>query len=235
MNEFLRQNYLLVTHSIELISAVIGLIYLKKFIGTAVIYFIYFLCFIIISEYITTYTLYIENNGFFSFLKGTIIEKNTWWSTLYWKIGAILFYSFYFRRVLKTNTYVLILKYATYVFLVFSIIFIAFNWQDFFIKPFPIINVLGAVIIFLCATLYFLEVLQSERILTFYKSINFYISATILIWWLIITPLVFYDIYFSTDDWDFVFLKWQIYLFANIFMYLTFTFALIWCKPETNL
>ena len=79
-----------------------------------------------------------------------------------------------------------------------------------------------------------MEILLSDTILVFYKSINFYISVAILIWWLIITPIVFFEKYNTTSDWDYVFLKWQIKLFANICMYLTFTFALIFCKPENK-
>ncbi len=151
---------------------------------------------------------------------------------MYWKIGAILFFSFYYYRYLINKSFKRIVKYSGYSFLVFSIIYILFNWDDYFIVFFPIIDILGAIIIFLCTAFYFFEILNSEKILTFYTSINFYISAAIFIWWLIITPLVFYDIYNSHYDWNFIFLKWQIYLFANIVMYLTFTFALIFCKPE---
>ena len=68
--------------------------------------------------------------------------------------------------------------------------------------------------------------------LAFYKSINFYISIIIFIWWLIVTPLVFFESYNNTSDWSFVFLKWKIKLLSNVFMYLTFTFALIFCGPE---
>ena len=74
--------------------------------------------------------------------------------------------------------------------------------------------------------------LQSYKVLNFYNELYFYISSAFLIWYLITTPLIFYQIYFSTADWSFIFLKWQIFLFANVFMYLTFTFALIYCKPE---
>ena len=94
--------------------------------------------------------------------------------------------------------------------------------------------VLGAFIILLCISFYFIEILNSDKVLNFYKSINFWISITLLIWWLVITPLVFYDIYFSAVDWNFIILKWQIYLMMNIFMYTSFTIALIWCKPENN-
>jgi hypothetical protein len=128
----------------------------------------------------------------------------------------------------------MIVKYSGYSFLIFSIIYILLNWDDYFVRFFPIIDILGAVIIFLCTAFYFYEILISEKILTFYKSLNFYISAAIFNWWLIITPLVFYDIYNSRYDWNFIFLKWQIYLFANITMYLTFTFALIFCDSEID-
>ncbi|GAL73156.1 hypothetical protein JCM19302_3037 [Jejuia pallidilutea] len=75
----------------------------------------------------------------------------------------------------------------------------------------------------------------------FYKSLNFYISAVIFIWWLIIAPLTFYDVYYKYEigvgvfDKAFVDLRFQIFLFANLFMYLTYTFALIWCKLENEL
>ncbi len=234
MEEFLRQNYTLITHFVEILAAVTGLLYLKKYKGTAAIFFIYFLVYIMIIDTLGDYPKFFYKLNKFYLIKDTVFEKNRWWLTICWWIGAILFYSYYFRRVLTTKKYVSILKLSTYTFLVFSVVFIAINWQTFFVKSFPSISIFGAVIIFLCVILYFIEILQSERILTFYKSINFYIAVTILIWWLIITPLVFYDVYFSTADWDFIILKWQIYLFANIFMYLTFAFALIWCKPQTN-
>lgn len=81
---------------------------------------------------------------------------------------------------------------------------------------------------------YLLELLASEDILKFHKSINFYIAITVLLWYVITTPVSFYGVYFSGDDWNFIFLRWQIYFFANVFMYLTFTFALIWCNPQKN-
>ena len=188
-----------------------------------------------VCDFIGSYVHYIKNDGFLNFLEGTVFIRNFWWSTLYWKIGAILFFSFYYYYYILTyEKFKRIVKYSGYFFLAFSIVYILFNWDDYFVQFFPIISILGAIIVFLCTIFYFFETLESDKILTFYKSINFYISAAIFIWWLIITPLVFYDIYNSHYDWNFIFLKWQIYLFANILMYSTFTFALIWCKPEND-
>ena len=234
MEEFLRQNYHHLTHGVELIAAVTGFLLYKKYKNTNAKYFIWFLIYLVLADFLGRYVYYIKDDGFLSFLEGTVLEKNRWLSTLRWKIGGILFYSFYFETLLEKRHYKKILKYTRYAFFIFSIGYILWNWNDFFIKSFPVISVLGAIIIFLCTTLYFIEILQGENLLKFYKSINFYISSTILIWWLIITPLVFYDIYFTNADWNFVILKWQIYLFANIFMYLTFAFALIFCQPDIN-
>ncbi|MFI0429244.1 hypothetical protein [Mariniflexile sp. HMF6888] len=232
MNGFLLEYNSTITSSIEFLAAVTGLLFYNKYKQTAAKYFIWFLVYLSVCDFLASYVHYIKNGGFLSFLEDTVFIRNFWWSTLYWKIGAILFFSFYYYGILINRRFKRIVKYSSCCFLAFSIIYILFNWDDYFVQFFPIISILGAVIIFLCTAFYFFEILSSEKILTFYKSINFYISAAIFIWWLIITPLVFYDIYNSHYDWNFIFLKWQIYLFANIVMYLTFTFALIFCKPE---
>ena len=78
-------------------------------------------------------------------------------------------------------------------------------------------------------------------------STTFYISVVIFIWWLIITPLTFYDLFYGSvdlskpfrhpeffGDINYITLRKRIYLFSNIFMYLTFIFALIWCRPEKD-
>lgn len=233
MNEFLLEYNNTITFCVEILAAVTGLMLYKKYKPTAAKYFICFLVYLSICDLLNTYVYYIKD-GFLSFLEDTVFIRNFWWTTLYWEIGAILFFSFYYFKILINESFKIIIKYGSYSFLIFSMIYILLNWDDYFIGFFPIIGVLGAVIIFLCTTFYFYEILNSEKILTFYKSLNFYISAAIFIWWLITTPLVFYDIYNSHYDWNFIFLKWQIYLFANIVMYLTFTFALIFCKPEAD-
>ncbi len=234
MNEFLLEYYNTITFCVEILAAVTGLLLYNKYKQTAAKYFIWFLVYLSVCEFLASYVHYINNDGFLSFLEGTVFTRNFWWSTLFWKIGAIMFFSFYYNNILTNERFKRIVKYCGYSFLAFSIIYIFLNWDDYFIRFFPIIDVLGAIIIFLSTIFYFFETLQSDKILMFYKSLNFYISAAIFIWWLIITPLVFYDIYMTNRDWNFIFLRWQIYLFANILMYLTFTFALIWCKPEND-
>ena len=221
-----------ITRFVEISTALTGLLFYSNYKHTPAKYFIYFLVYLSIGDFINTYIKYIKNDGIFSFLEGTVFTANFWWSTLFWKIGAIVFFAFYYNKILERQSFKSIIKYSGYFFALFSIIYILINWHDYFVKDFPVIMVLGAIIIFLCSVFYFIEILVSDKILNFYKSLNFYISFAIFIWWLVITPLVFYDIYNTHDDWNFIFLRWQIYLFANIFMYSIFTFALIWCRPQ---
>lgn len=238
MDEFLFKNYSLITHVIEFIAALTGVILLNRFKNTEVRYFIYFLIFVTICDFVSIYTRYVKDDDFLYFLVGTAIEKNYWWSTLFWKIGAIVFYSFYYQKVLTNPLSKKAIQVAVTFFVLFSTTYIYIHWQDFFIRSFPIISVFGAIIILLCAILHFLELLQADNILTFYKSINFYISAAIFIWWLIITPIVFFDKYqtyvynIHERDWDYIYLRCYIYLFSNILMYSTFTFSLIYCRPH---
>ncbi len=238
MDEFLRQNYSILTKTVEIVAAVTGLLMLKKYKHSTVKYFIYFLGYVAIIELIAAYPRYFANYDFLSEYKaafrGTLFEKNYWWYNIFWTIGSALFYAFYFTKIIKTKRFKTVIKYCTAIFLVSVITNSILNFDLFFISSMPFNKTVAAAIILLCTTLYFTEILQSEKILTFYKSINFFISATIFIWFLILTPVVYYNIYFSTADWNFIVLKWQLFLSMNIFMYLTFTFALIWCKPQND-
>ena len=240
MVEFLLSHYSLFTHILEFLAAFTGFLFYKKYKNTPVKYFIWFLLVVAICDLLGIYAYQVRPDGALSFLIGTKIQKNIWWSTLYWSVGAILFYAFYFFKILKNSLFKKATKVLAIVFFVFSIFYIGFYWENFFNQFFKLIKLLGAIIIFICTIFYFIETLTGDKILVFYKSINFYISATIFIWWLVITPLTFYDIYYFYEigkahyDQNFAMIRKQIYLFANIFMYLTFTFALIWCKPEND-
>ncbi len=236
MEEFLRQNYSFLTKLIEIIAAVAGIFVYKKYKATVVKYFIWFLVYVAFVELIGNYTKYLANYEFLSnfreLLKDTLFEKNYWWYTLGWTIGAALFYAFYFNKIIVNIAFKKTLRFLFWLLIIFVGFTAIIDIKELF-SSFPkYIELLSFIIIILCVTFYFVEIIKSEKILTFYKSINFYISSVILFWWLITTPLLFYEVYFSTLDWNYVILSWQIRLFANIIMYSMFTFTLIWCKPQ---
>ncbi len=232
MTEFLINYYHLITHSVEILSALVGVLFLKKYRHTTTKYFIYFLVYIAISDFIGGYSRYIDTHSFLDFLKTTRFRFSHWWATIFWNIGSAIFLSFYYFKILKNKAFQIIIKYLCILFIVASSLSIIINWDVFFNQYSPFITVFGAIVILTGIFFYLIEVLQNEKIVEFYKSIDFIISSTLFIWLIITTPLVLYNVYYSKMDWNFVFLKWQIFLFANVFMYLTFTFAIIYCKPE---
>ncbi|TNJ46512.1 hypothetical protein KFZ70_13855 [Tamlana fucoidanivorans] len=240
MGGFLLRNYVWLISGVELLAALTGLLVLKYYRHTYTRYFIYFLVCIAICDFIGFYTWLVEPDKIFSFLIGTLIEKNYWWSTLYWSIGAIVFYTFYFEKILQTHVFKVTLKVSNIIFLIFAFIYIGLNFDAYFSRFFPSIKVFGAVLIMLCSIFYFIELLNSDKLLNFYKFINFYISFVLFIWWLVITPIVFYDGYSAYEigvpikDRAYIILRRYIYLFVNLFMYLTFTFAFIWCRQEAK-
>ncbi|MEZ4792157.1 MAG: hypothetical protein R2783_01375 [Gelidibacter sp.] len=238
LDEFLKQHYTLLTHSVEILAAITGLFCYGKYKSTPVKYFICFLVYVAIIELVGSYPGYVAKYGFLkeakAFLKGTKFERNYWFFTIFWIIGSALFYGLYFREILKSKFFKKILKYLILLFLVFSIGYIALYWSLFFTGRTILIDIFGVIIIMLGIIFYLVEILRSDKILRFYKSIDFYIAAILIIWYIIVTPLSFYSIYFTKADWSFVMLKYQIHLLANICMYLSFAFALLWCNPKTN-
>lgn len=218
-------------------AAVTGLLLLKKYKHSAVKYFIYFLVYVVFVELIGSYPRYLLKINALASLKEVVdnsrFKENYWWYTIFWSVGSILFYSFYYQKILNNNSYKRIIKYAGFTFLIISIITIITDIDNFFSTTCSIIiRASGLIVILLCVLFYFMEMLNSDKILNFYRSFNFYVSATILIWWLVTIPLTFYGIYNIKEDMDFVTLRWKVFLFSNIFMYSIFTFALIWCKPQ---
>jgi hypothetical protein len=194
--------------------------------------------YVTLFECLARYTSIIHNNESFfkveAYLKGTKFEKNYWVYNLFWVFLGTLFLSFYYSKILKTKSFKVIIKAVTAVFLVASLIYIGFHFDSFFNSSVIFLKISALSVIILNIVLYFIEILSGEQILTFYKSFNFYASAALFIWWLVTTPMVFYQIYYSKADWNFIFLRWQIFLTANFFMYSIFTFAFIWCRRENN-
>lgn len=236
MRDFINEYFLYINEGVIVLAAIIGLFCLNKYKDTVVKYFIYFLIYVVVIEILGYYPSFSINYEMFNWIqeltKGTLFERNFLWYAIFWKIGAALFISFYYRLILKNELNKKIIKYLTFIFIISSIVYFVFNYEVYYNSELKLIRFFGVFIILLSIILYFVEILQSDKIVVFYKSINFYISFVFFIWFLIKTPLAFYQIYYSTADWNFVFLRQDIILVCNLFMYLTFIFAFIWCKPQ---
>lgn len=239
MEEFLKQYSFYLNEGVIVLAAIVGLFSLKKYRKSHVKYFIYFLIYVVFVELLGFYPIFSLNFESFKwigdFTKGTIFEKNFLWYALFWQLGSAIFLSFYFGKILVNSTYRKIIKYSLAVYLLYSVIYSIINYEVYYDDFIISIWILGVCQINLCIILYFLEILSGDKIMYFYKSVEFYIAGVFFVWLLIKTPLIFYQIYYSKADWSFIFLRRNINLFSNMFMYLTFAFALIYCKPKNDI
>ena len=203
--DFINKNASNVWLFLEIVAAVTGVLLFKKYKQTQAKYFIYFLVYIVAIVIIGRYSHLVRNNGVLSFLEGTLLERNYWWFTLFWEIVAGIFFGWYYSKVLYKQLHKKLLRVSVIVFIIISIVAISFNINLFFTRSISIIEISGALIILQCTFYYFIEVLQSDRVLTFYKSLTFYISCAILVLGRIQIPLVFFEHYFNLADMDYVY------------------------------
>ena len=233
MDDFLKENYSLITSLIEVFAAIIGVITFKKYKYTSVKYVIYFLVYAFFIDLIGGYPSYLRDKGYFHLIEGTLIEKNYWWYTIFWWVGLSCFMFFVNYNIVKTVRLKQILKYGFYIYLLQVILYIVFKFEKVFNYN-QFISIASLWIVFLSIIIYFFETLASERIVLFYKSVYFYFNTTFFIWILIIIPLEFFELYFIEGDWDYVLLKWKIFLSLNTFLYMTLSAALLFCKAESD-
>lgn len=232
MLEFLFNHNSIITHSIEAIAAIIGLLYLKKYKGTPTVFFVGILVYLCLIDTLGSFPKYYDTFDFLSPIKNSRFYKNNWWFTVFFDIIAVLLFCLFYLKILKKRRHRLIIKYLASIYLVYAIFTIYTNFDLFLIAGLPKLYIFSGILIILCAVFYFIEIIETDKILDFYKLIYFYISFAIFIWWLVITPLVFYDRYYILTDRDFMILKRSIYIFANLFMYTTFAIGFLISKPE---
>lgn len=149
-------------------------------------------------------------------------------------MANLVFIPFYFSKILKVKRHKDVIKYLSIVLLLMSFTAIILDFEKFFIGTYPSIKIADAVIVFVCVVLYFVELLKSNKVLKFYKSIHFYIAAILFIWWLVTTSTVFFESYLNKNDFNYRKMRAFTFLFSNIFMYLSFALALYFCKPQKN-
>lgn len=234
MEEFLKNNYFLFAYSVESLAAVLGVIFYRKYKHTAAKFLCYFLVYCFFVDLIGRYPSHLKYINQFYLIENTLIKANHWWYVIFWNIGLTSFITYVNYKISNKFYYKRLLKYAYIVYIILFIVYTIFYFKNLF-KPSEIfLNVISLLMISMAIIIYFIEILSSDKVINFYKSIYFYVNSTLFLWSLITTPLLFYEIYFSEADWDFVILKWQVYLFANIFFYLSLSIALICCKPEVK-
>ncbi|MCK7591168.1 hypothetical protein M0G43_11330 [Subsaxibacter sp. CAU 1640] len=239
MEAYFAKNYFyILNEGVIILATIVGLLHFKKYKQANTRYFIYFLVYVMIIELLGYYPkfAYVDDRITFigKFVKDTILERNFLWYIIFWLLGSSIFLSFYFYRIIYNPIFKKIIKYSIVIFLMFSILYSLINYKVYYDDDLKLIWVFGGLQNILCCVLYFVEVLLSDRIIRFYRTFEFYVAAVFFVWLLIRVPITFYQMYFNTADWNFIFLRRDIILFSNVLMYLTFIFAFIFCKPDNE-
>lgn len=239
MNDIISKYFTELSDITIIISALFAIFYYKKYKHTVVRYFIYYMIYVAFVDVFGGYTWYIYRYESLNFirdaLKGTLIERNFWWYNIFWVLGSAVFLSAYFSKLLKSTLYKKVVTGLCGLVILTFIFRIIVDVDSLFQSIMSVNLVFGSLVIVTCIVFYFIEILQSDKILNFLYSFNSIASSTMFIWFLIITPITFYDLYFNSADWNFVFLRHHIYFFSNLFMYGMFSLALVWCNPNFDL
>lgn len=161
------------------------------------------------------------------FIEGTPFERNLWWYNSYHVVKFAVFYFYFsmqFRSIGKRKAFQVI--GALFVFIL--ILYLIFS-GEFFTQQSTLDAIGSTLLLMIIILTYYIELLKSNRILYFYKSLPFYVSIGLLIWHLSVAPILIYNIYFSTQSPNFMALHGIILLIANIVLYSTFILGFLVC------
>ena len=233
MKDFIDNYYSIVYRIVILSAALTGILLYKRYKSTHIKYFIWFLVWVVVLEILAYYPRLLIDLGKYDLVKESLLKNNYWVYNFGWVLASTLFYPWFLRKKYKSKTLVKIIKYLQYGFIVLFFVTMFDDFTDFFTKTTSLPIVLANIIIILLSTIFYLfEILNSDKLLTFFKSIYFYVAAICFVWWLVHTPLTFFQVYYNRADPDFIVLRNFIKLIMNIIMYFGFTIALIVSKPE---
>ncbi|WP_452224588.1 hypothetical protein [Lacinutrix chionoecetis] len=231
MLKFITENFHLITYAFEILALITGIIFYKKYKNTTTKLFIYYLFYVVFVEQMgMTFTNFhnfpltrlLKNQGFHS----------TAWFNLFWMFGSILFVAGYVHSVLKKRQSKTAIKILSGIFVVVMISHFILFPQIFLKQHHQLYSISGALLILSCCSIYFIEYIKADDITKATTTFSFYALSALLIWWIVIAPILFFDAYNTEADWDFANLKRRIFVFANMFMYSLFTIGFIVSKPK---
>ena len=209
----------------EIIAAFFGTIYYSKYRNTSFKYLLFVLWLIVIVEIVGSF--YVEWNIYYMDESG--VKYNLGLYNLLYLIVYPAFYFIYFKALHNKRH-----RNAIKVFFVCFIIISLINWvfiQNFFTEYSKYPDIIGSIFLTICVIFHFIELLKSEKIIRFHRSISFWISVGVLIYYTSNIPFtVVVNTYAIADI-----TVQKIFLINHILavaMYLIFTFGFIWSKKE---
>lgn len=223
---------------LEFLAALAGTLYIKKnenpgYEFRLIVAFLWLSFFVEITALYTLVAYYTEYE-YFGFVQNTNFRRNFWLYNIRNIIEYLVYIIFFFNQ-LKSSGFKKIMRYIAFLFIPAMILNLIFSGVYF--EAYSQFTSLLSTFMYVTLILrYFYEMLQSEEILYFYRSMPFYISTGVLLWYLAITPFIIYSKYYERPNMEFVEIQRLTFFIMNIFFYSWFIFGFIFCssKRETD-
>lgn len=214
-------------------ASITGSFYINKYREDYISrYFVCFLWITFFTELFATIPALIYYGDFFPSLKGTFLEENNWLFNIFFILN-FSFYVYYFSLNYKIKKARFFMKILIILYVIGSIINLIFS-DIYFVAISSFTYIIGTVLLVISGILYLYEILQSDKILIFYKTIPFYIAVGAIIFHVVVTPLFIYSTYYSKESPDFVNIRKIILNSAIIFMYTCYTVGFVVCSKKNK-
>ena len=200
---------------LQVITAIVGSMYYKKYKFSFLKYFIFLLWYIVINDFIALYyslTINIYNALFFN-------------------IYQIISFTFYLVLFKKNIQSLKLKKIVSYLILLYLISFVlCFFIDDFFKNHFSLSYIIGALFVISSIIMFFSEILNSDKIIKMNKMLLFWISIGLFV---SLLPDIPFDLmrkyYANSPSIPFIFASSYLLVFANNILLIT---GFIWCNEE---
>lgn len=221
MLEYYIENKIYIGLAAELVAAIAAILILQfgKPNEKVLRIFAYYVIGIFLADLIGGYPIYayFNNYGILGFVKDTPFERSHWWYNLVQFFSFFLF-TYVLGSGLKNRRYIKLLKIASIGFFIFSLL--RFFWLgDFLLNRDIGMEMAGTGLILLSSGLYFMELLQSDRILRFGYNFRFYVALGASIFYLIFIPIEIFSLFITEQNPDYVKFHAAVLRYIAIFMY----------------
>ena len=213
---------IVILHSLELIAAVFGSIYLIKSRNQSVRLFVVYLWVNFAIELIATYPLVLYYNNFdyswFQWLKQSSFASNEWLYSIHSYITVIMI-GLYYRRLIKTINYRQIISGLIMFYCVFAVSYNILKTKVDFLQDLNYF--IEEIVVVSCTVFYLFELFKSQKALEFYRSVHFFIAIGLFVWYMCVMPVFLFSDFFTEVN--------TLYVNFRVFTLLTFNVILYSC------
>lgn len=204
---------------IALLSAIIATLAYSRYARGRAKYFLYSIWFTVITEF--SYKIV-----YYQILRG---EYPIHFIVNIYIIIQFLFYFFWYRYLIYTTRYRKWILIIAFLFIMFNILNTIFL-QDFIYERQTYSYIIGTIFVIISICLYFVEVFKDDFILHFQRSVYFWFSLGILLFFIPFLPFMIASEFFNYGG-D---LYSLVIFILNVVMHSCFVIGVLWSKKKYN-